>query len=1150
MAVNAVFLADFTKFNASVQGAEVTLKGFDGAIKTVDKDLAKLGNQFSGQKIFKDVTLIEKAVSDLGGATRLTAAEQARVNATVTEALEKYRRLGDEAKKAIGKDTVQQWTDLKNATDKATTGNQTFMSSLKDVNSILGAFGLSLGINALVGFGRELLRTGDELVRVADRTGLTTDEVQRLQYIAGQSGNSLDEMTSAVGRLQNGLVTGDKSAVAAVKALGLNLESLRAATPFEQMEQIATAIGKIPDPASRAAIAMDLFGRGGIAILPTLTAEFEKLGNQAPVMSDKTVRALDAAGDSFARFGAVIKVWAAESYNFAGKAFDRLVAFAFDAAAAITNMTASITEMISRLPGGARVLDALGISTDGLRKQAQFFTDAAKAQRIQIEAVGVAVRKTATGVFEYTGAQASAAKATDEGAKAAERSAKAIEAFRLKVDEASFSLRRLAGDVGNVPATISSMNVSLSDAATTLQSYRLETEKLITAVPALNAHIERTGGVVENASQHVMQASGVFSQFSATLKTSLGGLNDIFQSAFEGGGGLIGAVKSFATNVTSNLLGMIPMVGPILSKFGGAVVAGISKLFGGIFGKSEGRKQLDAANADIKKLQDELLKTYGSIENIRQAGGAAGDALAEAWGSQNVKGLEHFQTLLETFNTDIEDAKHFTESLASVLDEVAASGQLASKELLGMIAQLDAAGQATEEINKFVSQSATSGVNGLARFLQTGADALERFSKGGKDAAAAQDILRATLITSQASATAFGSAIAGAFGELQARGMSITEALAAVAPAVQALEAQLTATGLNGGAAFDQLRQFVSIAKDEITGPAIDAVAGLSEAFTGLHNSGLLTQDIFAGLGAQVAQTFEALTKQGVEGESALRLMQPTLQKIWQLQQDFGYTVDENTQRMLDQAQAAGVVGDVHRSASDKMARGIERLVNLMEVFLRQMGVEVPNATKAAAGAHETAAEIARDGWTRVEMAVEGVRETLADPSGPQLFAENIVTATEVAGAAVDGLKSNIMAGVTMPIDFSFGSLSRSGGGSGGGGGSGYLTQDEANERGVAYIDRSHFPDDTDSGGYKSGAGYGDGFARGTGGQYLDFGTGTPVTLHGKERVMTEAEGQAEAEGLSAIYSALCSIERLLREQPRQTGIALQTALVYGGARG
>ena len=39
------------------------------------------------------------------------------------------------------------------------------------------------------------------------------------------------------------------------------------------------------------------------------------------------------------------------------------------------------------------------------------------------------------------------------------------------------------------------------------------------------------------------------------------------------------------------------------------------------------------------------------------------------------------------------------------------------------------------------------------------------------------------------------------------------------------------------------------------------------------------------------------------------------------------------------------------------------------------------------------------------------------------------------------------------------------------------------------------------------------GFATGTQGRYLDFGVGTPVMLHGRERVMTEAEGRADSDG-------------------------------------
>src|SRR5262245_40113772 len=111
MAVSAKFLADFNAFNDAVDRAEVKLRGFDSAIGRVDKDLAKFGNQFSGTKLIQDATLMAKAVEDIGGAAKLTAKEQAQVNAQVTEAIAKFKALGQEAPahlKALQKETATQ----------------------------------------------------------------------------------------------------------------------------------------------------------------------------------------------------------------------------------------------------------------------------------------------------------------------------------------------------------------------------------------------------------------------------------------------------------------------------------------------------------------------------------------------------------------------------------------------------------------------------------------------------------------------------------------------------------------------------------------------------------------------------------------------------------------------------------------------------------------------------------------------------------------------------------------------------------------------------------------------------------------------------------------------------------------------------------
>lgn len=69
------------------------------------------------------------------------------------------------------------------------------------------------------------------------------------------------------------------------------------------------------------------------------------------------------------------------------------------------------------------------------------------------------------------------------------------------------------------------------------------------------------------------------------------------------------------------------------------------------------------------------------------------------------------------------------------------------------------------------------------------------------------------------------------------------------------------------------------------------------------------------------------------------------------------------------------------------------------------------------------------------------------------------------------------------------------------------------------------------------------GFLTGTGGKYLNFGSGTPAMLHGRERVMTEAEGRSDASQWGSMTKQLESIERLLATNQRKMGHMLQTAM-------
>lgn len=185
------------------------------------------------------------------------------------------------------------------------TGTKVFEVMSGAVQNLTGALGIGFGLGALISYGKGVLDAGDQIQRFADRTGLSVEEVQKLAYAASQGGNEIEDLTTAVGMMQVRL--NDVKAQAAIQGLGVDFEKLRAMKPYDQMIEIAEGISKIPDPAKQAEAAMAIFGRGGIAILPTLKAGMKELGEEAVTMGANTVAALDRMGDRLAKWSGQLK---------------------------------------------------------------------------------------------------------------------------------------------------------------------------------------------------------------------------------------------------------------------------------------------------------------------------------------------------------------------------------------------------------------------------------------------------------------------------------------------------------------------------------------------------------------------------------------------------------------------------------------------------------------------------------------------------------------------------------------------------------------------------------------------------------------------------------------------------------------------------
>lgn len=436
-----------------------------------------------------------------------------------------------------------------------------------------------------------------------------------------------------------------------------------------------------------------------------------------------------------------------------------------------------------------------------------------------------------------------------------------------------------------------------------------------------------------------------------------------------------------------------------------ANVEALGQHLGNIYGTEFSASAAAAIHDTSGLLQTQFLREHGGvvpegIPDLQRSTEQAATVLntrqlvSEAGGlnSRNVDQFaDHFRNLFRVLDEGLITADQATKALDENFSAFATAGTdrlgILNNHVREFIRLNDEAGTHSQHIDDYVrTQVSTNVIGGVSSFLNPNANAsrqveadqqkiadlnaqlTEAMKQDGDRAIENQARLRqeieqttahlqtqqrvvdATQIHSAAAATAVAGSIVAAFSELQNRGASVTDALKAVSPSVAALQDQLTRTGLDGGQAFADISRYVSIANDAVDGPLLDSVGGLGQALVGLNNTGLLTQDTFSGLSDQVASSFDELIAQGVSGDDALRLMKPTLQQIYELQQDFGFATDDATQQLLDQAVAAGVVGETQRPIAERQLKATQDQTAAIDGLTRALTAGLGGAIDTTGG--------------------------------------------------------------------------------------------------------------------------------------------------------------------------------------------------------
>jgi hypothetical protein len=192
-----------------------------------------------------------------------------------------------------------------------------FGSRIQGVGLRVAGAGAAM-LTPMIAAAKTFATMGDDVAKMAKRTGLSVEALSELQFVASQTGTDIKTLEGGFRRMQRSIYDagrGLSTATDALKDLGLRFEDLDGLTPEDQFKLLAERISQVDDPTKRAAIAMSLFGRSGTALLPMFAqgaAGIEQLQAKARelglTMSTEDAQAAEVFTDSLDKLWKAVKM--------------------------------------------------------------------------------------------------------------------------------------------------------------------------------------------------------------------------------------------------------------------------------------------------------------------------------------------------------------------------------------------------------------------------------------------------------------------------------------------------------------------------------------------------------------------------------------------------------------------------------------------------------------------------------------------------------------------------------------------------------------------------------------------------------------------------------------------------------------------------
>jgi len=362
---------------ATIEELRANLKQGVSQIETTTAAMGKLSASFSGDKIIQAANNVTAAVHSIGGASKLTEAEQARVNATLEKALEKYRVLGKEAPAGM--------QQLANDTKQV---DQSSFKLTDTVKQLALGFAAMFTARAAFNFINQTLQEASALKDLSQQTHIGVEELQLLAGAMSEFGVDVDMLGKGLFGLSRRIAKGEDSVTDALLQMGMSLkdvQGLEGEALFLASERgLAKLHGSLRDTT-----ASDLFGTHlGMAMAGAsegIEGAMESARRLNTVMGQDAVNALDRYDEAIKRAKVSLSAMAANMIGPVAEGFNVIFEAAGRGAskwdifvAVIKDFATSNTVAGANASHLAKLLDELNQKTDAGTTTTKAVTEAHK----------------------------------------------------------------------------------------------------------------------------------------------------------------------------------------------------------------------------------------------------------------------------------------------------------------------------------------------------------------------------------------------------------------------------------------------------------------------------------------------------------------------------------------------------------------------------------------------------------------------------------------------------------------------------------------------------------------------------------------------------------------------------------------------------